>query len=559
MMDFGVESAQDRCADTALGGSAARRGIGKDTTAMVRLEAIAAPSSLGLGLVLFAGGFASQIASVLVSSRADGGPLVWLPGGLLLAVLMSISTSRWLPCVTGMVLGVALAAAFPDGMVIQNGAPLVFTLVLVPLGAQVMRALCNDTSPLRTFRNLAGFLGLFIVALPIASSAATLLAGYPDGLRGQKFEVSLHVALAHALGYLLFAPTWFRPRARWATVQRMFVPDSWPAISSLAAIATIGLVWNAFGGHSYVRPLLLLAPIPVLVLTALRARVAGAHALVVLVAIVAIQLSRAGRGPFIEDDESLTALSFMSWILVPGVASWLLAVLIEHRVDTRRALVHSSREVRELAGRLIEAQEQERSRIARDLHDDINQRLASVSIELSAIRRSAGASGADLAHVQDELITLSEDVRHLSHNLHPSMLHETGLDAALGSLCNTHRHRNGPTIDLHVMPNADNLPDAIALCLYRAAQEALGNAVRHARARAIDVRLGIVDQLAELKVDDDGIGFNAKGEAARRRGLGLLSLEERAKLLGGSFELDTSPGKGTHVCIRIPLPSHRPR
>jgi two-component system sensor histidine kinase UhpB len=109
------------------------------------------------------------------------------------------------------------------------------------------------------------------------------------------------------------------------------------------------------------------------------------------------------------------------------------------------------------------------------------------------------------------------------------------------------------------MPNADNLPDAIALCLYRAAREALGNAVRHARARAIDVRLGIVDQLAELKVDDDGIGFNAKGEAARRRGLGLLSLEERAKLLGGSFELDTSPGKGTHVCIRIPLPSHRPR
>jgi two-component system sensor histidine kinase UhpB len=249
----------------------------------------------------------------------------------------------------------------------------------------------------------------------------------------------------------------------------------------------------------------------------------------------------------------------MSWILATGVASWLLAVLIEQRVDMRRALVHSSREVRELAGRLIEAQEQERSRIARDLHDDINQRLASVSIELSAIRRSAGASGTDLAHVQDELIALSEDVRHLSHNLHPSMLHETGLEAALGSLCNTQRHRNGPSIDLNVMPNADNLPDAVALCLYRAAQEALGNAIRHARARAIEVRLGVVDQLAELRVDDDGIGFSMTGEAVRRRGLGLLSLEERAKLLGGSFDLNTSPGKGTHVCIRIPLSSQRLR
>jgi two-component system sensor histidine kinase UhpB len=109
------------------------------------------------------------------------------------------------------------------------------------------------------------------------------------------------------------------------------------------------------------------------------------------------------------------------------------------------------------------------------------------------------------------------------------------------------------------MPSADNLPDAVALCLYRATQEALGNAIRHARARAIDVRLGIVDAQAELKVDDDGIGFTMKGEAARRRGLGLLSLEERAKLLGGSFTLETSPGKGTHLCIRIPLQSHRPR
>ena len=527
---------------------------------MVRLEALAAPSSLGLGITLFAGGFVSQIVSVLVSSHADGGPLVWLPGGLLLAVLMSLATPRWLPCVTGMVLGVSLAAAFPDGAVIQNAAPLVFTLVLVPLGAHGMRMLCNDASPLRTFRNLAGFLGLFIIALPIASSAATLLVAYPGGFGGQNFEAWLHVALAHSLGYLLFAPTWFRPRARWATVQRMFVPDSWPAISSLAAIATIGLIWNAFGGLSYVRPLLLLAPIPVLVFTALRARVAGAYMLVMVIAIVAIQLSRAGRGPFIEDDEALTALSFMSWILATGVASWLLAVLIEQRVDIRRALVHSGREVRELAGRLIEAQEQERSRIARDLHDDISQRLASVSIELSAVRRGAGAGGApELAHVQDELIELSEDVRHLSHNLHPSMLHETGLEAALGSLCNTQRHRNGPTIDLHVMPNADNLPDPVALCLYRAAQEALGNAVRHARARAIEVRLGVVDQVAELMIDDDGIGFDTNGEAARRRGLGLLSLQERAKLLDGSFGLTTSPGKGTHVCIRIPLPSHRPR
>ena len=527
---------------------------------MVRLEGLTAPSSLGLGLVLFASGFASELASELVSGRVDGSPIIWLPGGLLLAVLMSVVPSRWTSCTIGIALGVAFGAFLPEGAIVQSVSPLIFTLALVPVCAHLMRVLYNDASPLHTFRNLAAFVGLFVFVLPLVSTIASVLAAWPRGEHDQHISIWLHIGLAHALGYLLFAPVWFRPRARWPMLQRMFVPDSWPAISALAAVATIGYLWNAFGTVSYVRPLLLLAPIPVLVFTALRARVAGAYAIVVLIAIVAIELSRQGRGPFIEPDATLTALSLKSWILATGVASWLLAVLIEQRVDMRRALAHSSREVRQLAGRLIEAQEQERSRIARDLHDDVNQRLASVSIELSAIRRNADPqSRAGLSHVQDELIALSEDVRHISHNLHPSMLHETGLDAALGALCNTLRHRNGPTIDLCVMPNADNLPDAIALGLYRAAQEALGNAVRHARARAIEVSLAIVDEHAELRVCDDGIGFSTAGDAVRRRGLGLLSLEERAKLLGGTFSLDTTPGKGTQVCIRIPLQSRRPR
>lgn len=527
---------------------------------MVRLEGITAPSSLGLGLVLFASGFVSELVSELVGGRVDGGPLIWLPGGVLLAVLMSVASTRWLACTIGIVLGVALAASLPAGGMMRNGSPLVFTLALVPLGARVMRTLCDDASPLRTFRNVAAFLGLFAFALPLVSTIASLFAAYARNEHDQPPSFWLHIAIAHALGYLAFAPIWFRPRARWTTLQRLFVPDSWPAISALVAVATIGYLWNALGAVSYVRPLLLLAPIPVFVFTAVRARVAGAYVLVVLVALVAIELSLEGRGPFVEPETSLTALSLKSWILAIGIASWLLSVLLEQRVDMRLALAHSSREVRALAGRLIEAQEQERSRIARDLHDDVNQRLASASIELSAIRRNADPkSRAGLSHLQDELIALSEDVRHISHNLHPSMLPETGLDAALCALCNTLRHRNGPTIGLSVTPNADNLPDAIALGLYRAAQEALGNAVRHAHARTIEVSLAVVDDHAELRVDDDGIGFCSANDALRRRGLGLLSLEERAKLLGGSFELNTTPGKGTHLCIRIPLQRQCPR
>lgn len=521
----------------------------------MRLEAVSAPSPLSLGIVLFAGGFGAQIASAIeLVNDQEGGPIVWLPGGLLLAALMSLPQNRWLSCVAGMLLGVATASLVSGTSMITSGSVALLTLGLVPVGAFLMRLVCSDISPLRTFRNISWFLVVFALALPAISSAAGVVINAAAGSR--EHVVGLHTGVAHALGYLAFAPIWFKPRARWSTLQRMFVPDAWPAVGALLAIALIGVLWNEFGSYSYLRPLLLMAPIPVIVFIAMRARVTGAYLIVVAIAILAIQLSREGRGPFIEPDISLTALALKSWVFAMAIASWLLAVLIEQRLDMHRALVHSGREVRELAGHLLEAQEQERSRIARDLHDDVNQRLASVSIALSSIRRTADPHSRDeLALVQDDLIALSEDVRHISHNLHPSMLHETGLELALGSLCGTQRHRHGPSIDLHVTQAPAQLPDPIALCLYRCAQEAIANAIRHAKARHIDVRFGIVDNLAELRVADDGIGFGSRRTAARPRGLGLLSLEERAKLLGGSFQLNTSPGKGTHVCIRIPLPS----
>lgn len=210
---------------------------------------------------------------------------------------------------------------------------------------------------------------------------------------------------------------------------------------------------------------------------------------------------------------------------------------------------------RSLSGKLIEAQERERSRIARDLHDDVNQRLAAASIELSAIRRHAidERGRTEIDHLQEELIALSEEVRHISHNLHPSLLHHTGLSTALGALCSSQRHRNGPSIDLRVPTDTDNLPPEIALCLYRVAQEALANAIRHAKASHVEMELQVGVEHAELSVRDNGIGLIAQNEERHSRGLGLFSLDERAKLLGGTFELTTAVGHGVRVCIRIPI------
>jgi PAS domain S-box-containing protein len=211
---------------------------------------------------------------------------------------------------------------------------------------------------------------------------------------------------------------------------------------------------------------------------------------------------------------------------------------------------------RSLSGKLIEAQEQERARIARDLHDDINQHIASASIEISAIRRhvDSGHARADLDRLQARLIALCEEVRRISHNLHPSFLQHTGLSAALSALCDSIRHADGPSIDLRLHSRTDDLPSDVALCLYRTAQEGLNNAIRHARANRIEMELQLISGYAELNIADDGIGMvENNGDEGRPRGLGLSSLEERTRFLGGRFELTNKPGHGVRISVRIPV------
>jgi two-component system sensor histidine kinase UhpB len=287
----------------------------------------------------------------------------------------------------------------------------------------------------------------------------------------------------------------------------------------------------------------------------LKVRMPGTCVTMLAIAVIAAHMSLEHKGPFVEADIARTTLSLQLWTLALSMASLLLATLIEQRRASQQALLDTHREVRELAGRLIAAQEQERARIARDLHDDINQQLASASIQISAIRRHVDErSRGELSQLQNQLISLSDDIRHISHDLHPSMLRQTGLAAALGGLCDTQRHAESLKIDLKVSPNADNLPDAVALCLYRAAQEALGNAIKHARSRRIDITLEVGAAFADLIVADDGRGFvpSISGQNGAP-GLGLVSIDERAKLLGGNFDIRTALGKGTRVCIRIPL------
>jgi signal transduction histidine kinase len=218
--------------------------------------------------------------------------------------------------------------------------------------------------------------------------------------------------------------------------------------------------------------------------------------------------------------------------------------------------------IRDLGGRLLNAQEGERSRIARELHDDISQQLAALSLSISGLKRQSGvldggAIGVSLSTLHKRTLDLADSVRRLSHDLHPSMLQQVGLRAALESHCTEFQQQNGIDVTFYTAEDVTVvLPDA-ALCLYRAAQEALRNVAKHAEARRTQVVLSRENDELTLTIVDDGKGFDKALVHRRGGGLGLLSIEERARLLHGSVRIETAGQRGTIVRVAIPAAANR--
>jgi len=230
---------------------------------------------------------------------------------------------------------------------------------------------------------------------------------------------------------------------------------------------------------------------------------------------------------------------------------------ITERIRTERSLKFSRRELTRLASQLIQAQEEERRRISRDLHDDINQRLALLSIELEGIQRQRPAPTPPVAHairsISDRVTELSEDVRHLAYHYHPSILDDLGLAIALRQLVEEIGSRNHleTRITCHDMPKT--VSSDIATCLYRIAQESLSNVVRHAKASRIEVALTQSSMGLLFTIADNGVGFPPEPRRTESGGLGLLSMKERVALIGGTLTIDSGIGAGTKVQASIPL------
>lgn len=191
--------------------------------------------------------------------------------------------------------------------------------------------------------------------------------------------------------------------------------------------------------------------------------------------------------------------------------------------------------------------------VARELHDGINQQLARVSIGLSALRRDVAAPlDVEVRHAHSIIEQVIEAVRDLSHELLPVVLQHSGLVAALTSHCDELARRHSLDITLDIDTNVHRVRGEIAVGLFHVAQEALLNVVKHARVRAARVELRRVGDTLELAVSDTGVGFQVE-DANRSAGLGLISIIERVRTMEGTTEFETEPGKGTRVCVRVPV------
>src|SRR5215471_594316 len=216
----------------------------------------------------------------------------------------------------------------------------------------------------------------------------------------------------------------------------------------------------------------------------------------------------------------------------------------------------SEEKLQALRNRLTRAQEEERSRIARDLHDDIGQRLALLSIDLEQLKLASQKNGAGLARELEALLrTASEvttDVHNVSRRLHPSQVELLGLAPALHNFCREFAQRNSMEILFTTGPSTCKLPEEAALCLFRVAQEAIRNIQKHSGCSEALVELEDVAGSLRLRVSDRGAGFDpASPETAQ--GLGLLSMEERLRSIGGELFVQSHPGGGTCIEASIPV------
>jgi PAS domain S-box-containing protein len=267
------------------------------------------------------------------------------------------------------------------------------------------------------------------------------------------------------------------------------------------------------------------------------------------------------RVPYFIDYRLQTKSGEYRWFHARGQALWDKtgkAIRMSGSITDITARKHVEEEARLLAGKLITTQEEERTRLAHELHDDITQRLALLNIEVDKLELQHESFSEPikerLRQIGDNLGELSSDIQMISRRLHPSILDDLGLVQAIESECNNFTRLQEIPVTSDLDTTLHNLSKETALCIYRILQEGLRNIGRHARATHIQVQLSMKNSTIYFVLKDNGIGFELDS-LKKGRGLGLASMKERVRLINGDLSIESRPGKGTVIKLEAPIES----
>jgi signal transduction histidine kinase len=332
---------------------------------------------------------------------------------------------------------------------------------------------------------------------------------------------------------------------------------SWRGVGegALLALLLAMLTFLVYGNVHTVAdalPTAYLIPIPLLIWAAVRFGPVGACLSITLFVCVSSWCAYLGQGPFLRSFsiDRVTVLQ-MAWIIISAPLLCLAAVVRERRVAVE-GLKKAHSELQELTPRLIAAQEHERQRISRELHDDVGQRLALLTIGLYSLDQNIpveeSAEHAEIRSLMTQLDELSLDVRNMSHQLHSSKLRYLGLHSALKEVCQQLVDQHHIAIHLTADQLPESIPEQVSLCFFRVAQEALMNALKHSGTSQVDVTLDFKAQLLRMCIRDFGIGFDP---SLRGKGLGLVAMHERLRMIGGTLRFNSVVGVGTEVEAQV--------
>lgn len=488
--------------------------------------------------------FAPKLEGVLMLNPQTAWPM-WPGCAILVSVLLMVRTSVW----------PALIFASFTGFVLydlQVGVPVASIAWFIPadtiqvLIAAIGLRYCFGRAPrLNSVDSLAKY-GLFAVLLAPFAAAFISARGIPGN-----YWVSWKTSfLSEVLAFITLAPAilgWFIEGPEW-----VHKPRAYHVEFGFLAGATVLLSYFTFAADTKNdSPALLYSLIPFLLWSALRFGWIGTANLLVIISFFAVWGVVRERGPFVAEGPEDSMLALQLFLIFASIPFMILTAVVEDRQLAGEKLAGLGR-------KLIEAQEEERKRIARDIHDDYTQRIAMLSIRVEEMSKNFGDSSPEaeerLRELFESIGQLATDMHSLSHQLHSSTLESLGLVAGVRSFCREFARREQIAVDFEHEKVPPGVPADAALCLFRVVQEGLRNVRKHSGAKDAAVRLDCSGGKLHVRISDHGKGFDL-GVPPESGGIGIWSMRERVRLLGGRLRVQSRLMQGTEIDAWLPIDS----